>query len=145
MNIDKITKGHTSCIRDVNNWLKHDFPKYQMIANASNGLKSPQMSFAAVDHTNYTDGLEKMMMRVNEAINIVKSVNEAIELLPSQRLKTIMINFYLKHQSCYAIQATVHVERSQFFTLKRYALYCFANFFLLRQMANNIDHPIDLT
>lgn len=116
-----------------------------MLADASNGLKSPKLSFAAVDHTNYTDGLEKMMLQVDKAINIVKSVNEAIDLLPSERLKIIMINYYLQHHPCYAIQTSIHVERSQFFTLKRYALYCFANFFLLRQMANNIEHPIDLT
>lgn len=89
--------------------------------------------------------MEKMYLKAIDAQKIIKSVNEAIDLLPSERLKTILIRSCLKREYTYNICTALHIERSRFFTLKRYAMYLFADLFLIRQLANGVSSPVDLT
>lgn len=145
MDIRKIEENNKPTVNNVRRFFKNGkYDKYLNIANAASGITSIDFT-KNTSKTTYTDHMEKMYLKAIEAQKIIKSVNEAIDLLPSERLKTILIRSCLKREYTYNIYAALHIERSQFFTLKGYAMYLFADLFLMRQLANGVASPIDLT
>lgn len=145
MDIRKIEENNRPTVNNVSRFFKNGkYDKYLNIATAASGITSIDFT-KNTSKTTYTDHMEKMYLKAIDAQKIIKSVNEAIDLLPSSRLKTILIRSCLKREYTYNIYAALHIERSQFFTLKRYAMYLFADLFLIRQLANGVSSPIDLT
>ena len=145
MDIRKIEENNRPTVNNVRRFFKNGkYDKYLNIATAATGITSIDFTKNA-SKTTYTDHMEKMYLKAIDAQKIIKSVNEAIDLLPSQRLKTILIKSCLKREYTYNIYAALHIERSQFFTLKLYAIYLFADLFLIRQLANGVSSPVVLT
>ena len=145
MDIRKIEENNRPTVNNVRRFFKNGkYDKYLNIATAATGITSIDFT-KNTSKTTYTDHMEKMYLKAIDAQKIIKSVNEAIDLLPSERLKTILIRSCLKREYTYNICTALHIERSRFFTLKRYAMYLFADLFLIRQLANGVSNPVDLT
>lgn len=145
MDIRKIEENNRPTVNNVRRFFKNGkYDKYLNIATAATGITSIDFT-KNTSKTTYTDHMEKMYLKAIDAQKIIKSVNEAIDLLPSERLKTILIKSCLKREYTYNIYTALHIERSRFFTLKRYAMYLFADLFLIRQLANGVSSPVDLT
>ena len=145
MDIRKIEENNRPTVNNVRRFFKNGkYDKYLNIATAATGITSIDFT-KNTSKTTYTDHMEKMYLKAIDAQKIIKSVNEAIDLLPSERLKTILIRSCLKREYTYNICTALHIERSRFFTLKRYAMYLFADLFLIRQLANGVSSPVDLT